>query len=194
MEIMDLRGKPCPIPVIEVKKRIAALPAGASVSVLVDNDIARQNLQKLARGEGHGFAHEQTPEGDIKATLTLGCAVGAENGGDAGGLVVAISSSHMGRGSDELGATLMKSFIFSLTELGQPPECILFFNGGVHLTCEGSSVLDDLDALAKKGVEIRSCGACLNYYQKTDKLGVGDVTNMFAIVETMAKARRVINL
>lgn len=193
MEVMDMRGKPCPIPVIEVKKRIAALPAGAAVAVLVDNDIARQNIQKLAENEGHGFAHEKTAEGDIKVTLTLGEA-GAGRDGDAGGLVVAVGSNHMGRGDDELGATLMKSFIFSLTELAPPPEHVLFFNDGVHLTCEGSSVLEDLEALAQKGVAVHSCGACLNFYRKTDRLKVGGVTNMFVIVETMARAKRLINL
>lgn len=193
MDILDLRGKPCPIPVIETKKLLSAATPGSSINVLVDNDIARQNLQKMAEGEGHGFRFENKPEGAILVTITAGevCKVSAD---DTGGLVVAIGSVHMGRGSDELGATLMKSFIFSLTEQESVPDQILFFNGGIHLTCEGSAALDDLAALAAKGATINSCGACLNYYQKTDKLKIGTVTNMFSIVQTMAQAKRLITL
>lgn len=191
--ILDMRGKPCPIPVIEAKKLLSAAAPGTEVVVLVDNDIARQNLQKLAVGQGHGFRHEATPEGHILVTIAVQEA--ANSAADAGtGFVVAIGAGGMGRGSDELGAVLMKSFIYSLTELDTPPEHLLFYNGGVHLTCEDSAALDDLRALAAKGVCIDSCGACLNYYGKTEKICVGGITNMFAILSAMARAKRLINL
>lgn len=195
MDTVDLRGKPCPIPVIEVKKLLAAAVAGSAFAVLVDNDIARQNLQKLIEGRGHGFSHEKTADGDIRVAVAVNAACSLTGDDtDSGGLVVAIGSDRMGSGSDELGAALMKSFIFSLTELDVPPEHVLFFNGGVHLTCEGSAALDDLGQLAAKGVFINSCGACLNYYGKTELLRVGNVTNMYAILGTMAQAKRLINL
>lgn len=194
MDELDLRGKPCPIPVIEVKKLLASAPPGRIVAVLVDNDIARQNLQKLAEGLGHGFRHEDAGGGAIRAVFELREACRPMDADPGGGLVVAIGSDAMGRGSDELGKTLMKSFIFSLTEQDVLPEHILFFNGGVHLTCEGSAALDDLAGLAAKGVFINSCGACLNYYKKTELLRVGDVTNMYAILGAMAQAKRLVNL
>lgn len=197
METMDLRGKPCPIPVIEVKKALALIPAGKmkTLTVLVDNDVARQNLQKLAEGMGHDMTHELTPDGGIMITLTSGdaCAVAGRND-DGAGLVVAVGADTMGRGDEELGSVLIKSFLFSLTELTVPPAHLLFFNSGVHLTCEGSAALEDLSALVEKGTVVNSCGACLNYYGKTDTLRVGGVTNMFAIVETMSRARRLISL
>lgn len=191
MDPLDLRGKPCPIPVIEVKKLLAGSAPGATVSALVDNDIARQNLEKLAQGQGHGFSHETTADG-IMVSLTLRAATA--DGDAAVGLVVAIGSDRMGRGDDALGRTLMKSFIFSLAELDPAPETLLFFNGGVHLACDGSAALDDLAALEAKGVSINSCGACLDFYQKTDALKIGGVTNMYAILGTMAQAKRLINL
>lgn len=193
MNPVDLRGKPCPIPVIEVKKLLASAAPGTDVSVLVDNDVARQNLMKLAEGRGHAFQYEETPDG-ILASFTVRESCAIADADDAGGLVVAIGADHMGRGSEVLGRTLVKSFIFSLTELAVPPEHILFFNGGVHLTCEGSTALEDLAALAEKGVFINSCGACLNYCNKTDQLRIGGITNMFAIVETMANARRLVTI
>lgn len=98
----------------------------------------------------------------------------------------------MGAGDDNLGATLMKGFIFALTQLDTLPSTILFYNGGVHLTCEGSPALDDLKALADAGVEILSCGTCLNNYNLTEKLAVGDVTNMYVIAEKQMNASLVI--
>lgn len=194
MDSVDMRGKPCPIPVIEAKKLLADAPAGSSVALVVDNDVARQNLQKLAEGLGHAFQHEKTADGCILATFTVREPNAPGGAKDGGGLVVAIGSHVMGRGDDELGGALMKSFIFSLTELDTPPESVLFFNSGVRLTCEGSAALADLAVLTAKGVVINSCGACLNFYDLTGQLKAGGVTNMYAILTTMAKAKRLINL
>lgn len=186
-------GQPCPIPVIEAKKALKEAQAGATVEVLVDNDIARQNLQKMAAGLGYDFKHET--QGDhilIKITSpqtpeACPLAVGS-------GLVVAIGSDEMGQGSSELGRTLMKSFIYSLTELSPGPEHLLFYNSGVKLAAEGSTALDDLAVLAQKGVSISCCGACLNYYNLTDNLKVGAITNMYALAEIMASAPKLINM
>ena len=94
----------------------------------------------------------------------------------------------MGHGDDELGAVLIKAFIFALTQQDDLPDCILFYNGGVKLTCEGSPALEDLNKLACAGVEIFSCGTCLKHYGIEDKLAVGEVTNMYVIVEKQLQA------
>ncbi|MDR1194832.1 MAG: sulfurtransferase-like selenium metabolism protein YedF [Peptococcaceae bacterium] len=194
--MINVTGKPCPIPVIEAKKALRAAAAGEKVELLVDNDIARQNLQKLAAGTGCGFQYEAAAEGNILVTLIPGEKSGpaADPDREGGGLVVAIGSDAMGRGEDELGRTLIKSYIYALTELDTPPEYLLFFNSGVKLTTAGSNALADLGVLADKGTNISSCGACLNFYGLTEKLAVGSVTNMYAIATTMAQARRVVNL
>ena len=194
MTKLDMTGKPCPIPVIEAKKALRTAVAGDSVAVLVDNDIARQNLQKMAEGLGYAFAFETAEGGNILATITVREECRLMTGEDHAGLVVAIGREVMGGGSDELGRTLMKSFIYSLTELDTPPEHLLFFNSGVSLTTEGSTALDDLTALSDKGVIINSCGACLNYFGLTEKVKVGGVTNMYAIAGTMAQAKKLINM
>ena len=98
----------------------------------------------------------------------------------------------MGRGDDELGRKLMKAFIFAVTQQDELPATMLFYNGGAKLTCEGSPVLDDLACLAEQGVEILTCGTCLEHYGIKDKLQVGEVTNMYVIVEKMEKASVVV--
>ena len=99
-----------------------------------------------------------------------------------------ISSSHMGSGSDELGSALMKGFLYALNQQDSLPSTILFYNGGAALTCEGSASLEDIRSLKAQGVEILTCGTCLNYYGLTEKLQVGEVTNMYVICEKMTQA------
>ena len=98
----------------------------------------------------------------------------------------------MGNGAEQLGKNLMKTFIYTLTEQEVLPQRIIFYNGGVQLLTEGSEVLEDLQKLAAEGVEIYGCGACLNFYGLTENVKVGEITNMFSIVEMMRKAYRIV--
>jgi selenium metabolism protein YedF len=98
----------------------------------------------------------------------------------------------MGKGDDELGAVLIKGFIFALTQQDKLPSTILFYNGGAKLTCQDSPTVEDLKSLEAQGVEILTCGTCLNHYGLSDKLMVGEVTNMYAIVEKMTLADLII--
>ena len=106
--------------------------------------------------------------------------------------IIAVTSDAMGRGSDELGRQLMKGFLYAVSQLEELPRTILFYNGGAKLTTEGSLSLEDLKSMEAQGVQILTCGTCLNYYGLTEKLAVGGVTNMYSIVETLAGADKVI--
>ena len=117
------------------------------------------------------------------------CAVPAR-----GPVVVAIGSAEMGNGDPKLGKILMKSFLYSLTQLDALPQTVLFFNGGVRMTTEGSESIEDLKALEAQGVEILSCGTCLDFYGLKDKLRVGGITNMYVIAQTMAEAGNVVKI
>ncbi|MDR2257726.1 MAG: sulfurtransferase-like selenium metabolism protein YedF [Treponema sp.] len=200
MELINVLGKPCPIPVIEAKKALRKAAPGETVRVLVDNDVSRQNLEKMAAGLGYPSAFEVQGDGNILVSITAAVAASpaataaAALPGGGRGLVAAIGKNTMGAGDDELGAILIKGFIYSLTELDTPPETLLFFNSGVRLTTEGSNVINDLKTLEAKGAIISSCGTCLDFYRIKDKLAVGNVTNMYAIASAMADAAKVINL
>jgi selenium metabolism protein YedF len=198
MDIINVLGKPCPIPVIEARKALRKTPVGETVRVLVDNDISRQNLEKMARGLGCPSSFEKQDDGNILVTITNtpaeSPAPSASGGGGTGGLVVAIGKNTMGQGNDDLGAILIKAFIYSLTEMDTPPETLLFFNSGVKLTTQGSTVIDDLQKLECRGTIISSCGTCLDFYGLKEKLAIGNVTNMYAIASAMGEAGRLINL
>ena len=198
--IVNAMGEQCPIPVVKATKALRELAEPGTVEVLVDNEIAVQNLTRLGASQGCAVQAEKRGDGAYAVRILVkNVPVGAAEAetpscipDQRGDLVVAVSSAHMGQGSDELGATLMKGFLFALTQLPELPRTVLFYNGGAHLTVEGSASLEDIKNLEAQGVEILTCGTCLNYYGLTEKLAVGGVTNMYAIVEKLAGAARVI--
>ena len=115
-------------------------------------------------------------------------------GGKRGGSVLLVASDRFGDGPEELGRLLMKNFIISLLEVAETPERIFFLNRGIFLTTEGSEVIEALARLADRGVEIFSCGVCLDFFNAREKLCTGAVTNMFTMAESMLAAGAVIRL
>ncbi|MBP6323337.1 MAG: sulfurtransferase-like selenium metabolism protein YedF, partial [Fusobacteriaceae bacterium] len=108
------------------------------------------------------------------------------------GTVIVIDSDEMGKGDPKLGKALMKAFIYTLTELETLPETIILYNKGVFLVAEGSDSIEDLEKLSSLGVNIFSCGACVNFYELVEKVKIGSVTNMYNILNLQTKAKRII--
>ena len=200
MVTINAIGDTCPIPVVKTLNAIKELSAPDVVETLVDNEIAVQNLTRMANQKGFAVRSEKLGEKEFKVTISVsegGQAVETENvvcqlpkAGKK--TVVVISSKAMGEGSDELGTALMKGFIYALSQQEELPATILFYNGGASITCEGSVSLEDLKSMEAQGVEILTCGTCLNYYGLSDKLKVGDVTNMYVIAEKLTTADLVV--
>ena len=198
---VDAMGAACPIPVVKTLKALRELGGAGTVVTLVDNEVALENLTRMGHEKGCEVSSEQLGEKRYRVTLTVPegievadgepeaatCLVPAERN-----LVIQVSSDAMGAGSDELGRNLMKAFVYAVTQQDELPRTMLFYNGGARLTCEGSPCLDDLKALAEQGVEILTCGTCLNHYGIADKLAVGDVTNMYVICQKLEQASHVV--
>ncbi|GMO25415.1 MAG: sulfurtransferase-like selenium metabolism protein YedF [Termitinemataceae bacterium] len=205
MQTLNMIGQPCPIPVVNAKKALAQQDS-QGVILIVDNFVAVQNLEKMAKGEKLGFSYSEDGESQWKVTITgriTGSIQGGHesapstapfSGGSKKGPVVLITSECMGRGADELGKMLIKGFIFSLTQLNPLPEAVLFLNGGANLTTEGANTVPDLKVLAEKGTVIGTCGTCANYYKLTEKLAVGSIVDMMKITSAMAQASGVITI
>lgn len=199
MITVNAMGDNCPIPVIKTKKAMQELAGPEVIEVLVDNEIAVQNVTKMAKSTGAEVTSEKTGEKEFKVTIRTEGAIAGEASEEAacaadnrGDMIVVVDSDRMGSGNDELGKVLIKGFIFAVTQLDKLPKAMVFYNGGATLTAEGSDSLEDLKSLEAQGVEIMTCGTCLNYYGLTDKLAVGSVTNMYSIVETMASAGKIV--
>jgi len=193
--LVNAVGDQCPIPVVKATKALAEVTEAGTVEVQVDNEIAIQNLTRLADSKGLKSKSEKLGDKLFSITMEVADPVAAD-GSEAvcvpdsrGDFIVAVDSDVMGKGSDELGATLMKGFIYAVSQLEKLPKAMLFYNGGAKLTVEGAVSVEDLKNMEAQGVEILTCGTCLNFYGLTDKLAVGTVTNMYTIVEKLSSAR-----
>ena len=192
--IVDARGKACPLPVVIANKALQDRQDNEEVQVYVDNDIAVQNVKRMAATKGLEVAVTEgdgyfvlTIAGDIKEEAQAPVVCGCERN-----TVVAVTSATMGSGSEELGKLLMKGFIYALSQQETLPKAILFYNSGASIPTEGSVSLEDLKAMEAQGVEIYTCGTCLDFYGLKDKLAVGSVTNMYSIVELLSQADHII--
>lgn len=194
--LVDARGLPCPEPVIQAK---AAMREGATlIRVIVDSDTAAGNVARAAQKAGWRVEEERRAADDIHLLLRAPAAGPAEASAvevrtPAGPTVLLVKSDRMGVGDDQLGEVLIRAFFHTLTELDQPPQTLIFLNGGVKLTTAGSPVLEDLRALEERGVAIWSCGTCLNFFGLTDTLEAGGITNMYSIAEMLMGAGKIIS-
>jgi selenium metabolism protein YedF len=201
-ELINAKGLACPEPVILTKR---ALEAHSDVVVLVDNITAMENIKRLAVSSGCSVEVDDEPGGIFKMHLKKQGAAPLDNAMPeylscstdtasvtSGPTVFVIAADTMGKGSDELGAVLMKAFIHVTTELETIPDVMIFYNAGVKLAAEGSDFLNDLKELEKKGVKMLICGTCVNYYNLTGKIAAGVVSNMYDIAGTLSRAGRIV--
>ena len=202
MVTVNAMGDACPIPVVKTKKAMETLKAGDVVETYVDNEIAVENLTKMAKQTGCAVTSQKLEEGKYSVQITVSEATNTKAAPEtvencspvpASNKVVVIRSSVMGEGDPELGKVLIKGFIYALSQQEDLPKTMLFYNSGAHLTCEGSASLDDLKELELRGVRILTCGTCLNFYGLSEKLKVGEVTNMYEIAETISKASLIVS-
>lgn len=193
MEI-DCRGKACPQPVITAKQALEQLKEG-DVVIVVDNPASSENVERFARSQGCPV-QVMKKEGDYY--LRLGKprpgegTASLQEGKKVRKTVAYINSQFLGIGDDALGAILMRAFLKTLLEMENKPNPLIFINSGVKLTSEGSEVLETLRTLAGGGVDILSCGTCLDFYGLKEKLRVGIVSNMYDIARSLLEADTII--
>lgn len=192
-QFVDALGKACPMPVILAKKEIDA--GNTSFVVAVDNEVAVQNLQRLAESQGYQ-AQVQTKDGNFHVSFTGEGASAAccEETAKPKNWALFVGKDFIGDGSEELGTSLMTMFFYTLTESNDAPRYILFMNSGVKLPVENDQVVEHLKTLQEKGSEILVCGTCLKFFGIADNLKIGTVSNMYDISERMHLADKVITL
>ena len=191
MQDLDVRGLACPAPVVSVKRALESAEGG--LRVLLDDGAPRENVRRFAQGRGYAVQEEPVENGFV-LTLSGAPAPKAKESAGKVGAVLLIGSDRLGDGPEELGRILMLNFIMTLVDCAEAPDRMLFINTGVLLTAEGSEVLEALEALGNRGVEVLSCGICLDFFKKKESLVAGGVTNMFTIAESLLGARSVVRL
>ncbi|MDZ7641908.1 MAG: sulfurtransferase-like selenium metabolism protein YedF [Desulfurivibrio sp.] len=192
---LDCRGLNCPQPVIATGEALQELGRGRLL-VRVDNEAARANVERFARGRGCEVAI-RPEEGGFCLVIDQESPAAASGAAPAAGeyqcgpgapLIGVIDAATMGRGDEQLGRVLMHAFIKTLPALAQPPAALYFYNSGVRLTAGPDALVEPLQTLAAAGCQLYSCGTCLDFYQLQSQLQVGEVTDMLAIVNAMAQS------
>lgn len=192
---IDARGLDCPKPVINTKKELDKIENGI-VTIKVDNYIAKENILKLAKSLNCEAKITKDEKDLIEIEIKKGESDIIEKKQDSAleDRCIFISSDKMGTGNDELGEVLIKGYIYTLTEAKPYPKYMVFVNSGVKLTTENEATIENLKILEKAGVEILSCGTCLDYYNLKENLQVGSVTNMYTIVDIMNSSLQTISI
>ena len=198
MEYIDLKGMSCPMPVIETKKLLQSGKPD-ELNLVVDDGPARENVTRYLESEGYCVSMEKCePQAGAPADGTVLLRATKAEGTDSIAVqtgkkvVVLVDGATVGRGDDLLGAVLMKSFLHTLKEIQPLPWRLIFINAGVKLAAEGSDLLTVLNELEGLGVEVLSCGTCLDFFKVKEKLVAGKVTNMYDIVSSLVNASNVV--
>ena len=191
--IIDCKGLKCPLPVVKTKKYFDGIESGESI-IIVDNLVAKNNIVKLAEGSGYKSVVEEKEKLYFIEITKDKCEVLNIERKEKKKFTLVVSTDKLGVGDDELGDMLMKSYIFALSEADSIPNDLLFINGGVKLTIDSSPVLDSLNKLEERGTNILICGVCLDFYNIKDKVSIGEISNMYTIVQLMNNADNTIKL
>ncbi len=194
---IDARGKACPQPVLMTKDAVEAIEEGV-ITVLIDSEISKDNVVRFAASQGCGTDVEEK-EGTFFVKVTKGKAEIKEKDESeiseakkTSNIVVYVNTNTMGRGDDDLGSILIKGFIKTLKDVAPLPSRIIFVNKGIFLTTDGSELIPDIKALEEMGIEILSCGTCLDFFHRKEALKVGLASNMYDITSALMQADKVV--
>ena len=195
-QTLDMRGRPCPEPVIETRKALEQ-PSLLALEVLVDNESALENVSRTGRNLGCEVDVTVTAKGDFQVRL-IRSEVQARAARDSPlcttieKVVVLIPSDRFGDGDPDLGRALIQAFIGTLKSITPRPRTLIFLNSGIRLVCESEKVIQEVRALAQSDCRVLVCGTCLDFYHLDKKLQVGQVSNMLEIATELANASNVI--
>lgn len=196
---IDARGQSSSKPLIMAQDILKTLRKNDRLNIVVDNLISAQNLEKMA-GQLNLPTKKIQQGSDYIVSMFLQKTFVVPQQEDIPAntmptntdFVVVINNEVMGNGDYKLGTILIKSFIYSLTNLDKLPNSIIFYNSGVKLLVTNSEVIDDLRRLQDMGVEILVSKTCAEYYRLKDDLALGELVNMPSIIEKQISASKII--
>jgi len=202
MKIVDARGLLCPKPLILTKKALKEVGVNEKFLVLIDNETSKQNVERFLKDNNAGsefvqkedlfeitvtkFA-EDLPAPEVKDYCEIPQI--REKSAPVGKHVYVFKNFVA---DDELGKMLTKGFLETIKEIEPLPEKLIFYHKGVEFVLENSPFLEEIRLLKDAGVEILICGNCVNYYDVTEKVEVGTVSNAYTILKALTDASHII--
>jgi selenium metabolism protein YedF len=200
MEIImkiDCTNLPCPEPVIKTKKTLDSLADDSTLEVIVNSKSSKENITRFAKNAGYTTSDEVLDDGTTKITIVKGytCSI-ATNENNSGFLNKTLFLKDDTIGDYELGSKLMIGFLKSILELPKLPKNIICVNKAVFLTTApaDSEVITIMKTFEENGVQIYSCGVCLDFYKKENELKVGVIGNAFDTVEMLLNSEGTVTL
>ena len=198
MNTVDARGLSCPAPVLQTKAAIEETNPDF-LSVVVDNEAAKQNVIRFLASQSYSATVEQKGNefiinGRRAEVVQIEKHPQTELDHETKKIMIMVATDRMGRGDDALGKKLIINFVKTLKEMGPELWRLVFVNNGVKLTIEGADTLEDIQDLEKEGLQVLVCGTCLDHFNLLEKKQVGETTNMLDIVTAMQLADKVINI
>ena len=198
MKTIDTKGLKCPQPLIMLKEALLDLQAGEEVKVETDNDTSLKNLLSYLKDQG--AEPEVSSAGPVHTLLFKVPVKDLSESNPAAycssdlpsAYVVCIKGELMGEGDPELGKVLMETFVDNLKLQEQLPSHVVLYNGGVKLAMKSSPVCASLAELEELGTRIMLCGTCIDHYGIQFDIGVGMISNIVVITETLAAAGNVV--
>lgn len=190
MKRIDCRGMEGPGVITRVKKYFDSIGEGEAI-VLVDNEIANNNISKYAMTQGYHVDSENMSSYSKLTIEKRGCLEVLEEDRN---IVVIISTDMLGKGDEKLGKKLMISYLDTISEEYRLPKKIIFLNSGVKLLVEDSKVIEGIRLLIEKGVKIYASSICIDHYNLKSKVLVGTKIDMCGIVDIMNEAEQLIKI
>ncbi len=193
--IVDCRGLACPIPVLKTKE---ALEKGiGNFTIIVDNKASRENVKRFVEKMGYS-AHVEEKDGEFYIAVKVGqtkAETEKKEAGEKGTYSVLITGTYVGE-DEELGKILIKGFVKTFVNADPLPAKVILINTAVKFACRGADpeILEALEELKGKGVEVICCGTCLDYFNLLDDLKIGIASNAFDVVQSLANSGNVIRL
>jgi selenium metabolism protein YedF len=202
MHIVDTRGQQCPGPLIATKRALKNINTGDSFQVITDNKTSFNNISRFLKDNKTEFTAEES-NGTWTLTVTRKTSDFSNANPEEyctaeiphftkGDFIIVFTSDRMGDGDEELGHLLIVNFIKAIKDLDRLPDKIVFYNKGVFIGTESSSVSGYLKEIEKMGVVLLFCATCVKYYLLEEKIKVGTLSNMFEIAQTMASASNIV--
>ncbi len=185
---IDCRNLACPEPVIMTKN--ALNESNEILEVLLNSVSSVANVTRFATTQGYSVEKEELGDGEVLLKIT-----GKEENDiikdkyDEKSFLnktIFIKDDKIGEG--DFGQRLMKGFIKNLLEFEKLPRNIILVNKGVFLTTkeENSDVAETFKKLSERGVNIYSCGLCLEYYNiPFESLKAGEIGNAYDTVSIL---------
>ena len=200
MRKIDCRNLACPTPVLETKKALESLKIGEKLSILLNSQASKENVLRFLSSQGLKPEFSEL-EGEfeivvLKENNELSSEKDFACSGDKNApckKILFLKADSVGNG--ELGKKLIVGFLDTLKSADNAPSAIICVNEAVLINTNAEHAAHKaMKELENKGIEVISCGSCLEFYGKTKDLKLGRIGNALEILNLLFDKDKVVGL